>query len=387
MMRIGKSYIERRGGTAYLCADVTIRDRRNTLWFAVDESQEKYLAAGRADPFVMVMLPVAMEKGGVLRCDDLMSERLNHQLCTLLIPALASVGGRYKALRIEAPLTAEARPSAGAVGTGFSGGVDSLYTIMTHGPDSEYPLTHIAVFNCSNFQIHGRRSREEFQKNCRTAEQFAAEFGFRTVFVDTNFQEALGKVNPDTVGVFRRAGCILALDGLFSVWLLSSAYAATYFSMNLESYGEYEPLIAHCIHTETVRFYTSGQEAKRWEKLEALSGWEPSWRWLHSCYGGVAGEMNCGCCKKCKRNLAVLYGLGKLDRYRGVYDVDRYLARLPENLAYVYLGAGKDTYLKQAVGLFADRHVPIPPEVWLLQERLGGAIGRMKAAKESKNGN
>ena len=149
---------------------MTIGDRRNTLWFAVDESRERYLAAGRADPFVMAMLPMAMQKGGMLRCDDPMSAQLHYQLSHILIPTLASVGGIYKPLAVEATVTTETGPSAGAVGTGFSGGVDSLYTVMTHGPDSEYPLTHLCVFNCSNFQIHGASFREEFQKNCRVAE-------------------------------------------------------------------------------------------------------------------------------------------------------------------------------------------------------------------------
>ena len=366
---------------------MTIGDRRNTLWFAVDESRERYLAAGRADPFVMAMLPMAMQKGGMLRCDDPMSAQLHYQLSHILIPTLASVGGIYKPLAVEATVTTETGPSAGAVGTGFSGGVDSLYTVMTHGPDSEYPLTHLCVFNCSNFQIHGASFREEFQKNCRVAERFAAEFGFEIVFLDTNFYEALGEVDPDAVGVFRRISCVLALQDLFSVFYLSTMIDASCFSIDVGNCQFFDILIARCSATETVRFYACGQEVKRWEKLEALSDWEPSYRWLHSCYGGAAGDRGCGRCKKCKRDLAILYGLGKLERYWGVYDVDGYLDRLPENLAYIYLGSGHDVFSRQTVELFEQRHVPIPPRTRVLQERLGEGIRRMKAAKEDKNGN
>lgn len=254
---------------------------------------------------------------------------------------------------------------------------------MTHGPDCEYPLTHLAVFNSSNFQIHRARFREEFHKNCRAAERFAAEFGLETVFVDTNFYEALGEVNPGAIGVFRRAGCFLALQGLFSKCVLSSGYATAFFVLNFEDLEMFEPLITHCVSTEAVRFYSYGGDVRRWEKIEALSDWEPSRRWLHSCYGGVAGDRGCGLCKKCKRDLAILYGLGRLDQYRAVYDVEGYLARLPENLAYVYLGAEKDIYLRQTVELFKQRHVTVPPQTRVLQKRLGEAIRRMKAAKET----
>lgn len=40
MLHIGKSYIAQADGTSRLCADITIKDRRTTLWFGVDSDQE-----------------------------------------------------------------------------------------------------------------------------------------------------------------------------------------------------------------------------------------------------------------------------------------------------------------------------------------------------------
>ena len=146
MLHIGKSYIIREGRVSRLCADLTIGDRRTTLWFGVDSAQEEWLALGRADAFVMALLPSAMRGGHEIVCEDPMSERLHHQLIDGLIPALSFAGEPYRLIKIVAPLTTEQVPNQGAVGTGFSGGVDSLYTIMKHGADSEFPLTYIAIF-------------------------------------------------------------------------------------------------------------------------------------------------------------------------------------------------------------------------------------------------
>ena len=164
MLHIGKSYIVRENGTSRLCADLTIGDRRTTLWFSVDSAQEEYLAPGRADPFVMAALPAAMRGKHEITCEDPMSERLHHQLVNGLIPTLAFAGGLYHLIKITAPLTAKQVPNQGAVGTGFSGGVDSLYTVMKHGADSEYPLTHIAIF-CHNI-LH---KRSNFVKEFRSS--------------------------------------------------------------------------------------------------------------------------------------------------------------------------------------------------------------------------
>ena len=162
MLRIGKTYLKRLDGSTRLCADISANGRGITLWFSVDSSQEEWLALGRADAFVMALLPGAMRGGHEIVCEDHMSERLHSQLVNGLIPTLAFAGELYHPIQITAPLTAEKLENHGAVGTGFSGGADCLYTIMSHGKDSEFPLTHIAVFN--NGHIWGR---DTFQIACK----------------------------------------------------------------------------------------------------------------------------------------------------------------------------------------------------------------------------
>ena len=70
MLTIGKSYIVRVDGMSRLCADLTIGNRRTTLWFGVDSAHEDWLALGRADAFVMALLPTAMRDGHEIVCGD-----------------------------------------------------------------------------------------------------------------------------------------------------------------------------------------------------------------------------------------------------------------------------------------------------------------------------
>ena len=383
MLKIGKTYLKRVGDLTHLCADLTIGDRRTTLWFGVDSAQEEYLAPGRADAFVMALLPAAMRGGHEMVCEDPMSERLHYQLVNGLIPALSFAGDLYHIIKITAPLTTEQVPNLGAVGTGFSGGVDSLYTIMKHGADSEFPLTHIAIFN--------RRAvydKPSFMEACRQGDRFARELGFKQVYLDTNLSQTLIR-NSDVVFSFWNLACALALQRLFSVYLISSGQSVSEFKLDLELACDfYDPLTVNCASTESLAFYLSGGETSRPKKLEALTAWEPSWRWLHPCVS-VLGNPNCGQCKKCSAALTVLYALGSLDRYRPVFDVDDYLRNFSQRIGRL-LSFENSQSSKDALRLLRARNIPIPNSSVLYAKRLQRMrqlVSKLESRYEGGTGN
>ena len=49
---------------------------------------------------------------------------------------LCAAGEMYHPVSIQAPLTSERLRNKRGVGTGFSGGMDSLYSVMTHGAEN-----------------------------------------------------------------------------------------------------------------------------------------------------------------------------------------------------------------------------------------------------------
>lgn len=374
MLVIKKTYLRHTDGQARLCADISLNGRGTTLWFGVDEAQEDYLCTERSDAFVMALLPTAMRGGYEIICQTQMSERLHYQLENYLIPTLCSAGDVYRPVKITAPLTAERLPGKGGVGTGFSGGVDSLYTIMTHGKDSTYPLTHLTLFNVGVFE--GPAYTEAFRKSCRNAQPFADEMGLELVCLDSN----ISKVLPErylSVCTYRLLAGALALQGLFSVYLLSSAVDIGRFMIDLHIAETHEYLNISCAQTETLSVYNAGAQLKRTEKIRAISGWEPAHRWLHFCIYGHVGEKNCGHCKKCARDISTLYSFGVLDRFGRVIDIPTIQRTLPRQLGLVF--ANRDACLfDEAAQLLENSGANIPPAAYVYADHFRKGMENLK---------
>lgn len=365
MLRIGKIYTHRTDGQARLCADISRNGRGITLWFGVEESQEDFLCTQRSDAFVMALLPAAMRGGHRIICETPMSQRLHYQLTNYLIPSLCTAGDWYHPVTIQAPLTAEKISNKGGVGTGFSGGVDCLYSIMTHGKNSDYPLTHIALFNVGVFE--GPGFREGFRKSCGNARGFADEMGLELVGLDSNISEVLPERFLDVYS-FRNLAGAMALQGLFSVYLLSSGHDVANFYFDLHNSATYDLLTVHCAQTESLSVYLSGAQTPRSGKLNALSGWMPAHRWLHPCVYGHVGEKNCGHCKKCARDMTTLYALGTLERFGAVFDIAAYKKALPQRLGFVLANRGNHLY-DETLALLKQREIEIPSAAYIFEKQ------------------
>lgn len=379
MLRIKKVYITCTAGQARLCADISLNGRGTALWFGVDEKQSEYLCAERSDAFVMTLLPTAMRGGHQIICETPMSERLHYQLENYLIPSLCSAGDLYRPVSIEAPLTSERINGKNGTGTGFSGGVDSLYSIMTHGKDSTYPVTHLALFNVGVFE--GEGYREGFFKSCRNAVRFSQETGLELVCLDSNLPEALPERFLDVYS-FRNLAAAMALQGLFARYLLSSGHDIASFSFDLHNSATYDMLTVHCAQTESLSFYLSGGQTKRADKLKALSDWEPSHRWLHPCVYGHVGNKNCGHCKKCARDMTTLYALGTLERFEAVFDLPAYKKALPQRIGFVMANKGNHLY-DETLALLEENGVAVPAAAYVFEKQFLNAMRNLSEAQKT----
>ena len=216
-IHIGKSYLEHlpaddtQEAQTRLCSRIRIGNHETVLWFGVGAEQETALSIGRADAFVMALLPAAMRQSLDIVCDDPMSLRLHHQLMHDLVPAITYNGDMFHMIRINAEVSSEKISSTGVTATGFSGGVDSLYSVCMHGSDSLFPVTHLAVFNSGVFE--GKKYRLEFLKACKNCGRFADENGLETIYVDSNLYELLDE-NYIQVATYRLLACALSVQGM-----------------------------------------------------------------------------------------------------------------------------------------------------------------------------
>lgn len=273
MLSIGQVYLQECEDQTRICADLSLNGREMTLWFGVDSSQQQYLCDTRSDAFVMALLPTAMRGGQDIVCHTPISSRLKYQLEYYLIPALTATGDWYHPIRIHAPMENKPVPNAGGVGLGFSGDVDCSYSLMTHGEGSAYPVTHLAVFNLGAFE--GETSRASFCNACKNTRIFAREQGLELVGLDSNINDVLPEQYLDVCS-FRNLSGALALQGLFSVYLLSSGHDVAGFALDVHNASRFDLLTVHCTQTESLTVYLSGSQIKRCDKLAALADWNPA---------------------------------------------------------------------------------------------------------------
>lgn len=378
MIQIGRVYLQHADGQTRLCADITLNQRGTTLWFSVSEEKEAYLCAERSDAFVMALLPMAMRGGHEIVCETPMSERLHYQLEQYLIPALVAAGTLYHPITIKAPLTREGVKNRNAVGTGFSGGVDSLYTVMTHGEGSTYPLTHLAIFNVGVFE--GKDYHNTFRTNCRNAERFANQQKLELVELDSNISEVLPERFLDVYS-FRNLAGALALQGLFSVYLLSSGHDMASFSFDLHNSATYDFLTVNCAQTESLAMYSSGSSVLRRKKLEALIDWEPAYEWVHPCVYGLVGTKNCGHCKKCILDMTTLHALGALERFDKVFDVPAYYRAFPQRLGFV-MAYREHHFYQETLDLIEEKGIEIPQAAYTCEQQFRRAMKNLEERQQ-----
>ena len=360
MIKIGSVYRSQEKNRASLCASVTIREKEACVYFSVEQEYGSYLTDDRADAFVVGFLTTAMRLGEDIVCASPISRRLYYQLTNYLIPCMAANMEIYHPIAIHAPLTDAVLPCQKAVGTGWTGGVDCMYTLMTHleAQEPSRRLTHLLIANVGTLESEDNPALLEIMAQ-KAKNGIAAEMGLQVISVDSNLQ-LLQDENYLAVAGFRLPAAVLALQKLFGVFLHSGAYEFSKFSFDPENSAYYELLALSCYETDTTVFYSTGSQISRIQKLRELSVYPPAQKYLHPCI--YAHIENCGKCGKCVRTEAALYALGTLERFDKVFDVDAFYQKLNDHLVDVLMNGHKQHY-GEVLDEMKRNGIPMPPEV------------------------
>lgn len=330
-IRIGKPYICEKQGCISLCAELTIGERPETAWFSVGSEFGQYLTDDRTDAFVVGFLTTAMRLGADIVCDAPVTRRLKYQLEQYLIPSMAANMEIYHSITIHAPVTDAVLPCAGAVGTGWTGGVDCMYTLMEHLDSPGHQVTHLLITN--NGALEGDDNSALLRLMMAQAKTgIAADCGLSVIGVDSNLQEIQDERYLAVAG-FRLPAVVLAVQKLFGVFLNSAGYDFSRFAFVPENSAYYELLLMQCFETDCTAFYSSGGGTPRIRKLQELADFPPARKYLHPCI--YASGNNCGKCGKCVRTQAALYALGRLEDFRKVFDIEAFERNKEDILAQI----------------------------------------------------
>lgn len=320
-------------------------EKAGTLFFEVEEKFGKYFDASRADCFVAALLPQAAMDGVDIESRVPVSERLLFQLNTFLCGVLAKVYEQRK-ITITAPLAEECAENAGAVGTGITCGVDSLYTVAEYSKTA-FPrqnLTHLCLFNVGSHDIGAEDPAEMERSRIALAEKFCAENGYAFLHVASNVHD----FSPNYTRYYSilNAAAVMALPKLLCAYYVSSTYSVSEFHLTATDLTHFEIFVLDALSTRTLKFYSTGTEVSRFEKVKRLTAFPQSFAFLNVCN---TYSKNCGVCVKCLRTLYALDILDALDAYAAVFDVEAYRENRSRAIAECWVRAhlAKDGFCRE----------------------------------------
>lgn len=327
---IGKPYITEQSNSASLCAEVLLGGERQILRYTVESQYKSYLTDERADAFVVGILTYAMRIGADIICRAPLSKHLHYQLTHYLIPSMAAHMDSFHNISLQAEVALKPLPKSTAVATGWTGGVDCLFTLLRtlNAPQIHHRLTHLMI--TSNGSLEDSDNTGLLHALVEKAKNgVGKELGLQVVGIDTNIQELVHEHFLSVVP-FRYASSVLALQKLFSIYYNSATYDFASYAFDEKNAGYYELFVLNNVSTENTTFYSGYGAFSRAQKLEQLSNEPLAWRYLHPCIEPLP-EKNCGHCGKCVRTIAALHGLGSLENFGAVFD----LPDIKENMDHI----------------------------------------------------
>ena len=329
-MRINKIEIIERDNDIRIQSSIEYAGKKQCLWYAVDKRYGKYITTEKLDGFVVGLLLLAMMRKEDMEIDGAISEKLYYHLTTyymhilkIIIPSLHTINLLPRNLD-----EGKSYHCQNAVVTGFSGGIDSFCTVIDHlinNQPANYRITHL-LFN--NVGSHGEwdavTSRNLFNQRYDMLKPFSKKVGLEFMKVDSNLSELL-HFDFQLSHFLRNLSPVLLFQKLFSKYYYSGAYRYQDCFVGPTYATAYsDPIDIHLLSTETLECILTGSQYSRVQKTIKVSEVESSYKWLNVCVRTDRNWTNCSVCWKCCRTLLTLEIIGKIEKYRGVFDLDKY---------------------------------------------------------------
>lgn len=310
---------------------VSSDDGRRSLWFSLPRAYGDQIRSDRLDPFVIGLLFEASQTGQDIRIEGAISEALHYQIANGFAYLLSRLTETGKAIELH---PSDARSAVGGaderhVAAGFSAGIDSFQTYITHNVDPAIDGYRLSHFIMNNVGSHGRSGQAEriFAERRNNVGRFAAEMGITLIDIASNLGAFYQGTPFQLTHTLRNVAAATVLQGYISRFLYSSSFRYDEcFVGPTYDMGYAEPFALHLLSTDLLACISTGSEYSRLEKTINIAEYEPTYRYLDVCIdpSNAANRPNCSRCWKCSRALLTFEALGVLDRYDAVFDLDRF---------------------------------------------------------------
>jgi hypothetical protein len=286
------------------------------LWYKVPDRYAQYLSL-QSDAFLIPGLLAGMYFHEDIEVCGTVSPRLAYHLNEYqyllhfrMPKAVSPVDIKYDQLK---PLQANPR----AIGTTFSGGVDSLFTLWKHlpknQPDPDYQITH-ALF-ILGFDIVNA-DKQNYQSLYSGYFDALKKFNIELIPLETNL---VSLIIPRMRYVHFYGpvliGAAYVFGKLFNKFFIPSS--RDYWQIHTRTSSS-DPTTDPLLSTNTLEIIHHGAAYRRVEKIEAIRDCELAHDHLRVCQSGKPDEhlMNCSRCEKCVRTMIPIYALGKMEYFK-----------------------------------------------------------------------
>jgi hypothetical protein len=216
-------------------------------------------------------------------------------------------------IKVEAEKSLGSTSVGNRTGTFFSGGVDSLYTLLHHEDAPNAARAERIDDLITIFGIFSRERQLVEQKQGTPMrmhmDAIAQRFNKRRIEVHTNlYRTRFSRTNS----LLHSHGCVLAAAALAMGKRYSRILIPSSTSYNALTHLGSHPLTDRLFSTTATRFISDGCRFSRYEKTAYLTTRDHDLSSLQVCSRDPELR-NCAKCAKCVRTMLILGSLGKLD--------------------------------------------------------------------------
>ncbi len=325
--------------------DVVDSNKSDTIktYFEIDKSLSQYACYEYCDPIVFSFLSFVMKNSYDIYSESPITLDLYHKLTTLYMPVLAKGDSSLSVVRIFADVK---NPffNGTHVGTGVSGGIDSLCTTIRNinSKDESYRLTDLVYFDIKTF---------EFPK-------FTRSNLIKPVTISNYYNLPIFNIHSDIMAKIPTCSGSLLHYYISSImitrWYWRRYYlSSTYYinDLNVDNYSttttpdRNEMLLAYVASTNGFEIFPESIDLKnRYEKIKEISSSPPPI--VNPCF--ISAD-NCGWCLKCIRTLICIDANKDLEKYSSSFNIDEYVNN--KDLVYSYVLNNDSIYLRGIANL------------------------------------
>lgn len=305
-MRIRQVKTKTEGEFVIISAKCKIRCfGEDEIYFKINKKYSDFILAD-ASPFAAALVIPAMKIGENLIIDGSLSEGLYKNMQQIMRILLSwNVG--FKPIKIIAKKIVKDTQSPHAIGSFFSGGVDSFYTYLKNKKTKDGKLTHLILANGYDIALPNKSLWKKTRKHVM---KIAQTEGIQVIEVESNIQPLL---EPIVEWEFTFGGCLGAIALLLRN-KFKRVFIASSFAYNQQFPGGSTADTDKLWGTDKLTIVHDGAEATRVEKVKIIARSKLVLDNLRVCYLNLKDTYNCGRCDKCLRTMISLQIAGKLSK-------------------------------------------------------------------------